>query len=59
MTIQELETALGAVADQLQKALDEILAQIQTLQNVPQSLVDKVTRAQTLAQSLDDINPDQ
>lgn len=59
MTIQELEVEIGNLSDQLTKALTEILEQIQTLGNVPQSLIDKVTVARATAQSLDDLNPDQ
>jgi len=58
MTIAELETAVGDLGVQLQKALDEIMAEIQNLENVPQSLVDKLDRAKAIAQALDDLNPD-
>lgn len=59
MTIEELGAALDALAAQLNKALGEIIAEIQGLDNVPQSVIDKLTAAQAVAQQLDDLNPDQ
>lgn len=59
MTIEELGAALDALAAQLNKALNEIIAEIQGLDNVPQSVIDKLTAAQAVAQQLDDLNPDQ
>ena len=59
MTIDELGAALDALAAQLNKALQEILAEIQALGTVPQPIVDKLTAAQAVAQQLDDLNPDQ
>lgn len=59
MTFEEYAAAMGALVDQLNKALAEIIAEIQGLDQVPQALVDKLTAAQGVAQQLDDLNPDQ
>ena len=59
MTFQELTEQLDALGMQLNKALTEILAEIQALDNVPQSVIDKLTAAQAVAQQLDDLNPDE
>ena len=58
MTFQELADQLDALGAQLNKALQEILAEIQGLDNVPQSVIDKLVAAQAVAQQLDDLNPD-
>ena len=55
---QELAQALDDLAAQLNKALGEILAEVQALGTVPQAVVDKLTAAQGIAQQLDDLNPD-
>jgi len=59
MTFQELTEQLDALGAQLNKALTEILAEIQALDNVPQAVIDKLTAAQAVAQQLDDLNPDE
>jgi len=59
MTNEELAQQLDNLAAQLNKALTEILAEISSLGTVPQSVVDKLTAAQGVAQQLDDLNPDQ
>ena len=58
MNQQELAQALADLAAQLQKALDEIIAEIANLDNVPQSTIDKLNAAKAVAQQLDDLNPD-
>jgi hypothetical protein len=58
MTFEELAAQLDALGAQLNKALQEILAEIQGLDSVPQSVIDKLTAAQAVAQQLDDLNPD-
>jgi hypothetical protein len=58
MTIEELGTALDDLGAQLNKALTEILAEIQGLGTVPQPIVDKLVAAKAVAQQLDDLNPD-
>ncbi len=58
MTFEELAAQLDALGAQLNKALTEILAEIQGLDSVPQSVIDKLTAAQAVAQQLDDLNPD-
>ena len=58
MTFEELTEQLDALGAQLNKALTEILAEIQGLDSVPQSVIDKLTAAQAVAQQLDDLNPD-
>ena len=58
MTFDELTEQLDALGAQLNKALTEILAEIQGLDSVPQSVIDKLTAAQAVAQQLDDLNPD-
>ena len=58
MTLEELAAQLDVLGAQLNKALQEILAEIQALDNVPQSVIDKLTAAQAVAQQLDDLNPD-
>lgn len=64
-TMQELQTAMDAVGDQVAKAAAEIQAEIQTLQDeiaagaVTTPGVDSsLARLQALAQALDDLNPD-
>jgi uncharacterized coiled-coil DUF342 family protein len=59
MKIAEYADAVGVIADQLIKALAEIQQELQNLDQVPQSAVDKLTKAQAAAQALDDLNPDQ
>lgn len=58
MTFEEYSTAMQALVTQLNKALQEIIREIQNLDNVPQDLIDKLTAAQSVAQELDDLNPD-
>lgn len=58
MTFEELTEQLDALGAQLNKALTEILAEIQGLDSVPQSVIDKLVAAQAVAQQLDDLNPD-
>lgn len=58
MTIDELGDELDRLAAQLNKALQEIIGEIQGLKNVPQSVIDKLNAAKDLAQQLDDLNPD-
>ncbi len=58
MTFQELAQQLDDLGAQLNKALEEILAEIQALDNVPQAVIDKLTAAKAVAQQLDDLNPD-
>lgn len=58
MTIQEYADKMDELAQQLNKALQEILTAIGNLGNVPQVLVDKLDAAKALAQQLDDLNPD-
>jgi len=58
MTFEEYAAQMDALGAQLNKALQEILAEIQGLDVVPQPLVDKLVAAQAVAQQLDDLNPD-
>jgi hypothetical protein len=58
MTFEELAAQLDALGAQLNKALQEIITEIQGLDSVPQSVIDKLTAAQAVAQQLDDLNPD-
>lgn len=58
MTIEELGAAIDELGAQLNKALTEILAEIQGLGTVPQAIVDKLQAAKDVAQQLDDLNPD-
>ncbi len=58
MTFEELAAQLDALGAQLNRALTEILSEIQGLDSVPQSVIDKLTAAQAVAQQLDDLNPD-
>ena len=58
MNNAELLQAMTALVDQLVKAFNEIVSEIQALDNVPQATVDKLTAAQAIAQQLDDLNPD-
>ncbi len=58
MTNAEFLAQISALVDQLVKALAEIVAEIQGLDNVPQATVDKLVAAQAVAQQLDDLNPD-
>ncbi len=58
MTNAEFLSQISALVDQLVKALAEITAEIQNLDNVPQATVDKLAAAQAVAQQLDDLNPD-
>ncbi len=58
MSFEEYATQMGALVDQLNKALAEIIAEIAGLDNVPQALVDKLDAAKAVAQQLDDLNPD-
>ena len=59
MTNAEFLQQFSALVDQLVKALAEITAEIQNIDNVPQATVDKLAAAQAVAQQLDDLNPDQ
>ncbi len=69
--LDTITTGLGAVGDQLTKATNEIVAEIQALKDqianadVPQGIVDrvdalaaKVEALKPVAQALDDLNPD-
>ena len=63
--VAQLGTDLGSSSDQLVKALGEIKNEIANIDNVPQSVIDALTNAQTAAaaikvtaQALDDLNPD-
>ena len=58
MSNEELAQALSDLSDQLTKALNEIIAEIQGLDNVPQAVIDKLNAAKNVAQQLDDLNPD-
>ncbi len=58
MTFDEYAAQMGALVDRLNKALTEIITEIQGLDNVPQALVDKLDAAKAVAQQLDDLNPD-
>ncbi len=58
MTNAEFLAQISGLVDQLVKALAEITAEIQNLDNVPQATVDKLAAAQAVAQQLDDLNPD-
>ncbi len=58
MTNAEFLAQISGLVDQLVKALAEIIAEIQNLDNVPQATVDKLAAAQAVAQQLDDLNPD-
>ena len=59
MSFEEYAAQMGALVDQLNKALQEIIAEVQGLGTVPQALVDKLDAAKAVAQQLDDLNPDQ
>jgi len=59
MTFEELAQELEDLGAQLNKALGEILEEIQDLDNVPQAVIDKLTAAKAVAQQLDDLNPDE
>jgi len=59
MTFEELAQELDDLGSQLNKALGEILQEIQNLDNVPQAVIDKLTAAKAVAQQLDDLNPDE
>ena len=54
----ELAARLNAVADQLTKALAEILAAVAAQPNASPELVAAADRLATIAKALDDINPD-
>ncbi len=58
MTNAEFLVQFSALVDQLVKALAEITAEIAGMDNVPQATVDKLAAAQSVAQQLDDLNPD-
>ena len=58
MTFEEYAAQMDALGAQLNKALQEIIAEIQGLDVVSQPLVDKLVAAQAVAQQLDDLNPD-
>jgi hypothetical protein len=58
MTFEEYAAQMDALGAQLNKALQEIIIEIQGLDVVPQPLVDKLVAAQSVAQQLDDLNPD-
>ena len=58
MNIEELGAAIDELGAQLNKALAEIIAEIQGLGTVPQPIVDKLVAAKAVAQQLDDLNPD-
>ncbi len=49
---------MAALVDQLVKAFNEIVSEIQGIDTVPQATVDKLVAAQGIAQQLDDLNPD-
>lgn len=59
MTFEEFAQAQDALTQQLAKALQELTTEIQNIDNVPQSLQDKLAAAKALAQQLDDLTPDQ
>ena len=59
MTNEEYRNAVSNLADQLVKVLGEIQAELQGMDQVPQAAVDRLTAAQSAAQALDDLNPDQ
>ncbi len=58
MTTAEYYDQISALVDKLVKAFGEITSEIQVGQVVPQSAVDKLAAAQSVAQQLDDLNPD-
>ena len=58
MNIEELGAAIDELGAQLNKALAEIISEIQGLGTVPQPIVDKLVAAKAVAQQLDDLNPD-
>ena len=58
MTKEELAQALDDLGAQLNKALAEIIAAIQNVDNIPQDIIDKLNAAKATAQALDDLNPD-
>lgn len=58
MNQEEFRQQLSALVDQLVKAFNEIVNEIQVGQPVPQATVDKLVAAQAIAQQLDDLNPD-
>jgi precorrin-2 methylase len=71
MKLNELLAINVSVKDQLNKAEQEIIAKVTTLQekiqelidaasnaDLPQDVVDSLVEVQTAAQSLDDLNPD-
>ncbi len=58
MTNEEFLVQFTALVDQLVKAFNEIVQEIQGIDNVPQATVDKLVAAQAIAQQLDDLNPD-
>lgn len=58
MTKEELKAALGNIATQLNKAKDEILAALEASGNVDADTEAAVNQIGTIAQALDDINPD-
>ncbi len=58
MTNQEFQQQMAALVDQLVKAFNEIVSEIQGIDTVPQATVDKLVAAQGIAQQLDDLNPD-
>lgn len=59
MTIDELTVEVGNLGAQLNKALDEITRQIEALGTVPPALEAALNNAKAVAQSLDDLNPDE
>ena len=59
MTNAEFFAQMSTLVDQLVKALNEIVAEINAGDTVPQATVDKLVAAQAVAQQLDDLNPDQ
>lgn len=58
MTKQEFADAVNAASDQLQKALNEITTAIQNSGNSSPEMDAALTRLQTAATALDDLNPD-
>ena len=63
--LSELEGKLTALADQFAKGIDEVVAEIKTLTDalanvdIPTGAQASLDRLTTLAQKLDDLNPDQ
>lgn len=62
--LSELEAKLTALADQLNKGIDEVVAEVAALKDalanteIPQTAQDSLDRLTSLVQKLDDLNPD-